>query len=289
MPIRISSPIAIAAAFVIWAIGLDLQADAARANDCLAAPNASAPQGQHWYYRIDRSSHRKCWYLHAILPVLHRVVIKQVKHYGLLTEAGVAIPGSLEGSAPSSPDVRTFFGKLQPTLVVRATSEKPSLQIAHDSPSIPRESGPDLLRRPADANISDDTEGTPESSIVTEEAGVSGALRLIILLLAPGLAVAGFLLHVVIKMVSERPIYVPETARVERQFFHDRSEPRGRHDRLDDHHEFCFADPRSREHSTDQHAGIKEPPSALTRRSKTRSERLAATLAVPLRPNQMRS
>src|SRR5215475_4755520 len=34
-----------------------------RAADCLAAPNAAAPDGSHWYYRTDRVKRRKCWYL----------------------------------------------------------------------------------------------------------------------------------------------------------------------------------------------------------------------------------
>jgi len=38
---------------------------ATRAEDCLAGPNAQSPQGQHWYYRLDRATHRKCWYLGA--------------------------------------------------------------------------------------------------------------------------------------------------------------------------------------------------------------------------------
>jgi hypothetical protein len=38
---------------------------ATRAEDCLAGPNAQSPQGSHWYYRIDRATHRKCWYLGA--------------------------------------------------------------------------------------------------------------------------------------------------------------------------------------------------------------------------------
>jgi hypothetical protein len=33
------------------------------ADDCLAGPNAAAPQGGHWYYRVDRTTHRECWYL----------------------------------------------------------------------------------------------------------------------------------------------------------------------------------------------------------------------------------
>jgi hypothetical protein len=33
------------------------------ADECLAAPNSSAPPGSHWYYHVDRSTQRKCWYV----------------------------------------------------------------------------------------------------------------------------------------------------------------------------------------------------------------------------------
>ena len=33
------------------------------ADDCLTEPKGDAAQGQHWYYRIDRSTKRHCWYL----------------------------------------------------------------------------------------------------------------------------------------------------------------------------------------------------------------------------------
>jgi hypothetical protein len=39
--------------------------NSARADDCLTAPNSSAPQGSHWYYHIDRASQRKCWHFRA--------------------------------------------------------------------------------------------------------------------------------------------------------------------------------------------------------------------------------
>ena len=37
----------------------------AQAADCLAGPNSPAPQGSHWYYRIDRVTKRRCWYIGA--------------------------------------------------------------------------------------------------------------------------------------------------------------------------------------------------------------------------------
>src|SRR5262249_4952100 len=30
---------------------------------CRTAPGAPAPQGMHWYYRVDRTNDRQCWYL----------------------------------------------------------------------------------------------------------------------------------------------------------------------------------------------------------------------------------
>src|SRR5690349_12714484 len=44
----------------------------ARAEDCLAGPNAHAPQGSHWYYRLDRATHRKCWYVGTQRARTHR-------------------------------------------------------------------------------------------------------------------------------------------------------------------------------------------------------------------------
>ena len=35
------------------------------AADCLASPRGVAPDGQHWYYRLERSTKQKCWYLRA--------------------------------------------------------------------------------------------------------------------------------------------------------------------------------------------------------------------------------
>jgi len=46
------------------------------AGDCAAAPNATAPQGSHWYYRLDRTTKRKCWYIAAQGNAAIRVVAR---------------------------------------------------------------------------------------------------------------------------------------------------------------------------------------------------------------------
>lgn len=46
--------------------------DARAADECLAAPNKTSPLGEHWYYRIERSTKRHCWYLSAKREVASR-------------------------------------------------------------------------------------------------------------------------------------------------------------------------------------------------------------------------
>jgi hypothetical protein len=42
------------------------------ADDCLSKPNAPSPPGQHWYYHLDRATHRECWYLGVAGAKLHQ-------------------------------------------------------------------------------------------------------------------------------------------------------------------------------------------------------------------------
>jgi len=68
--------VAVAAALLLTGIGCGPPVNSARADDnCAAAPGASAPKGQHWYYRIDSATHRRCWYLHATVPLKDRAAV----------------------------------------------------------------------------------------------------------------------------------------------------------------------------------------------------------------------
>jgi hypothetical protein len=46
--------------------GVTLPAATARAEECLAAPNSPAREGTRWYYRLDRATQHKCWYMRAL-------------------------------------------------------------------------------------------------------------------------------------------------------------------------------------------------------------------------------
>ena len=66
MPLRIRrsiGSIAFVSALLVSPFGASSRAGVADAADCLAEPNAPAPEHSHWHYRTDRSTQRKCWYL----------------------------------------------------------------------------------------------------------------------------------------------------------------------------------------------------------------------------------
>ena len=50
-------------ALLFLAVSCAASARTAHAAECLAKPNAPAPQGEHWYYRTNRATMRQCWYL----------------------------------------------------------------------------------------------------------------------------------------------------------------------------------------------------------------------------------
>jgi hypothetical protein len=70
---QIARPFAWVALFVLVSGGnLAVPANPARADDCRAGPNAPAPAGTHWYYRLDWATQRKCWYVRAPGRRLHQ-------------------------------------------------------------------------------------------------------------------------------------------------------------------------------------------------------------------------
>jgi hypothetical protein len=63
--LRPLASITLGATLLISGVGVTAPSTTARADDCLTAPNSPAPQGSHWYYRSDRATQRKCWYVRA--------------------------------------------------------------------------------------------------------------------------------------------------------------------------------------------------------------------------------
>jgi hypothetical protein len=133
---RLSIPICAAAALLALGIGTDLQATT-RPIDCLAAPNASSPRGQHWYYHIDLPNNRKCWYLHV--PVVHGAA-KAPEFHAVSTAADTPESGSRVDSAlrlhtrklSSKPQQTSFVS----TKSIRQGDERAAQQSQGNTPQV---------------------------------------------------------------------------------------------------------------------------------------------------------
>ena len=75
----------------------------ARAEDCLAGPNAQAPQGSHWYYRLDRATHRKCWYVGTQRARTHRAAATAEERRSAAPVRAEVADGDVPAAADAAP------------------------------------------------------------------------------------------------------------------------------------------------------------------------------------------
>jgi hypothetical protein len=65
MSMRAVSCVPVVAAGMIGAALALGAGTASAAVECLTEPNRDPPEGSHWFYRVDRATDRRCWYLRA--------------------------------------------------------------------------------------------------------------------------------------------------------------------------------------------------------------------------------
>jgi hypothetical protein len=60
------------------------------ADECLSAPNHQPSEGSHWYYHVDRTSNRKCWYLRPAGEEVRSIAPKPEPRHVPVTQPGAA-------------------------------------------------------------------------------------------------------------------------------------------------------------------------------------------------------
>jgi hypothetical protein len=243
----------------------------ARADDCLTAPNSLAPQGTHWYYHVDRTNQRKCWYVHATSQPAQQAAAQATSEAAPAAQshsmpmssgpmpatAAASAPMSISpgNSAPRLPHVRILAVKPKLAAAIGATTDKSvqgSGQEGSTGPSIPEPPAPKASTSRAnaqaagpapaapatwpdvfptvatvgapelgavladaraesvgpktDTQVPDGTEGTARGGEPTINAGMAGSLTAtpMLLTLALGLAAAGAVTRVVMKIAATR-------------------------------------------------------------------------------------
>ena len=138
----------------------------AGADDCLTSPNSAAPEGKRWFYRTDRATQRKCWYLRAPGEATQRTdaqapsavapAKKRSATDNATASAGAPLvmpsPSLKPQSAPmSSATTADFVAQSMPAGILRRQvgsdpRRKPVLRRLHRRPPPARSIPPQLLR-----------------------------------------------------------------------------------------------------------------------------------------------
>jgi hypothetical protein len=151
-------------AFVVTLLvsGIDVgMPNTARADDCLTAPNSPAPQGTHWYYHVDRTNQRKCWYARASSQPAQQAAAQATSEAAPAAQshsmpvssgpmpatAAASAPMSISpgNSAPRLPHVRILAVKPKLVAAISATTDKSvqgSGREGSTGPSIPNATAP---------------------------------------------------------------------------------------------------------------------------------------------------
>jgi hypothetical protein len=141
--------IALVATLLISGVGVTAPPTTAGADDCLTAPNSPAPQGSHWYYRSNRATKRKCWYVRAPdQPAQQAAAPTTMGHATSLhspprpTPVAAGAPMSLSPGDPAAPPphVKILAVKPMSAQAITATPDKlvqRGAQEGNTAPSIP--------------------------------------------------------------------------------------------------------------------------------------------------------
>jgi hypothetical protein len=229
--------IIVVAALFMSGIRVGVPNSARAADDCLTAPNSSAPQGSHWYYRTDRTNQRKCWSYRAPGEPAQNATAQTTPEAAPAAQSH-STPAPVSLTPPtSSPGANTppvWPQVAQPALTTRETSPpqaRTSSQInasepvagrpvtwpdppptvgtikAQETASAPTDARVDTVHSKEDALASDDVESTARDDVPTASTWMTSFLRLkpkVFLIFALGLAMVGTLFGILMKMAAKR-------------------------------------------------------------------------------------
>jgi hypothetical protein len=84
---------------------LAMPANLARADDCRAAPNSPAPARTHWYYRLEWTTQRKCWYVRAPARHTHHAIARRLAPALSAPSDSTTVADTPSPMAPSPGDI----------------------------------------------------------------------------------------------------------------------------------------------------------------------------------------
>jgi hypothetical protein len=192
----------------------------AAASDCLASPKGAAPQGQHWFYRLDRATKRQCWYLRA--------------EGGKATQSAQATADTPDADSPAPPSVQNARAEYIAPQAAAApntpaaasappTAQQPSRTVADSNAEQPAVAArwPDAAATaaaPAPAPVAAAAKPAKPAAPVALAAADStadkptGSLQMLLLVIGGALTLAGLLASIIYRFAGGR-VRVPASER----------------------------------------------------------------------------
>jgi hypothetical protein len=193
------------------------------ADDCLSGPKDAAPNGSHWYYRIDHATKRHCWYLkgekpsqsaaanlsrseNPVSPTVEATTQRSIAdaHAELPAQASIEQPKRGGGLAPAADaTIATPAAETQPSAVASRWPE----QSGTSSSTVPPSTAADSPA--AAAPDSDATPSAAPAAITLAAADSSpekqpGSIQTLLLVIFGALALAGLIGSAVFRFGNRR-------------------------------------------------------------------------------------
>ena len=186
------------------------------ASDCLASPKATAPEGQHWHYRLERSTKRQCWYLRAEggkaatttqaanaapqpdSPAPHSVQDAHAEYIGPQSAAQNARPAA----APQAPSTTADSNAQQPAVAARWPDASTTAAVPAPQPAAaPATSDARPSATPAASPAQSPAPVTPAAADAPADKP-TGSLQMLLLVIGGALALAGLLASIIYRFAG---------------------------------------------------------------------------------------
>ena len=187
------------------------------AADCLASPKGAAPQGQHWFYRLERATKRQCWYLRAE----GAKATQSAQATADAPDAAPAAPPSVQNAHAEYIAPRTGAAASPPTPAAASTQPAPSAPDASAAQPAIATRWPDAAPaspapQPSPATAAAMASAQPSTMPAASPAPVTlaaadapadkptGSLQMLLLVIGGALALAGLLASVIYRFAGGR-------------------------------------------------------------------------------------
>lgn len=193
------------------------------ASDCLASPKGATPQGQHWFYRLERATKRQCWYLRTEGAKEGANATQTAQATADTPDAAPAGPQSVQNahaeyitpqsSAAASAQAPAAASTQAPGTIADANAAQPAISTRWPdaAPASPApQPSPATAVAPGAASVQPSAQPAASPAPVTLAAAdapadkPTGSLQMLMLVIGGALALAGLLASVIYRFAGGR-------------------------------------------------------------------------------------